>query len=158
MNFLARDTLYAFRPFAWFIDSVNAIPIDREGTGLAGVKETLRRLKRGEMVLMFPEGTRTRDGKIGPFRPGFTTLAVRGRAAVLPAAIEGAYDAWPRRQRLPGPATIHVHYGQPLLADEITEFSDADLIGEVERRVHACHALLCRRPTLAKRARRSRSF
>ncbi|HOU36076.1 MAG TPA: lysophospholipid acyltransferase family protein, partial [Candidatus Omnitrophota bacterium] len=61
MNFLARNTLFRSPLFAKLISSVNAIPIDREGGGLAGLKETLRRLKRGEMVLVFPEGTRTPD-------------------------------------------------------------------------------------------------
>ena len=79
MNYLARDTLFRFAPFRWLIHSVDAIPIDREGIGLNGIKESLRRLRRGEMVLIFPEGTRTRDGEIAPFKPGFTVLAARER-------------------------------------------------------------------------------
>ena len=95
MNYLARDTLFRFAPFGWLIHSVDAIPIDREGIGLGGIKEALKRLKRGEMVLIFPEGTRTHDGEIAPFRPGFTTLAVRSKAAILPVAIDGAFEAFP---------------------------------------------------------------
>jgi 1-acyl-sn-glycerol-3-phosphate acyltransferase len=152
MNYLARDTLFGFTPFAWLMLSLGAIPIDREGGGLAGIKETLRRLKRGAMVLMFPEGTRTRDGRIGPFRPGFTTMAVRGRAAVLPVAIEGAYHAWPKRRTFPGPGTIHVHYGPAISPEAVSEFSEAQLIAEAERRVRACHELLCRRPVFAGHA------
>ena len=71
LNYLARDTLFGFAPFRWLINSLDAIPIDREGLGLGGLKETLKRLKRGESVLMFPEGTRTRDGEVGRLRPGF---------------------------------------------------------------------------------------
>ena len=102
-------------------------------------------------MLMFPEGTRTRDGRIGRFRPGFTTIAKRGRAAVLPVAIEGAYQAWPRRRRFPGPGTIHVHYGPALLPEAVAELSEAELIAEAERRVRDCHDLLCRRPSLSGR-------
>ena len=51
MNYLARDTLFRFAPFGWLLQSVGAIKIDREGIGLGGIKESLRRLKRGEMVL-----------------------------------------------------------------------------------------------------------
>ena len=101
MNYLARDTLFRFAPFRWLIGSVDAIPIDREGIGLGGIKESLRRLKRGEMVLIFPEGTRTRDGQIAPFRPGFTALAVRSGAAILPVAVEGAFQVWPRWRSFP---------------------------------------------------------
>jgi len=142
LNFMARETLFAFKPFGWLIRSLDAFPIDREGTGLAGVKETLRRLKRGEMVLVFPEGTRTRDGEIAPFRPGFATLAVRGRAAIQPVAIEGAFDAWPRWNRFPGPGRIHIHFGCPLKPEEIEHLDERDLIAEAECRVRACQAVL----------------
>jgi len=63
MNFVARESLMTFRPFGWLIRSIGAIPIDRDGIGLSGIKESLKLLKRGEMVLIFPEGTRTPPGQ-----------------------------------------------------------------------------------------------
>jgi 1-acyl-sn-glycerol-3-phosphate acyltransferase len=144
MNYLARDTLFRFAPFGWLIGSVDAIPIDREGIGLGGIKEALRRLKRGEMVVIFPEGTRTADGQIAPFRPGFTTLAVRSGAAILPVAIDGAFQAWPRWKKWPGLGRIRVHYGAAILPDEIAGRDDHDLVAEVERRVRQCHVEACK--------------
>jgi 1-acyl-sn-glycerol-3-phosphate acyltransferase len=152
MNYMARDTLFGFAPFRWLIKSLDAIPIDREGLGLSGIKESLRRLKRGEMVVIFPEGTRTRDGRIGPFRPGFSTLAVRSRSAILPVAIEGAFAAWPRWHNLPRPGVIHVQYGPPILPEELAQFSEEELVAEVERRVRALHAEIAGRPGFAKRS------
>ncbi len=151
MSYLARDSLFRFAPFAWLIHSFGAIPIDREGLGLSGVKETLRRLKQGKMVLVFPEATRTRDGEIGRFKPGFASMAVRSNAAILPAAIEGAYQAWPRRRRFPGFGLIHVHFGRPLLPCEFGNRSERELVEEVERRVRECQALVRRRPVFARR-------
>ena len=119
MNYVARETLFRFAPFGWLIHSVGAIPIDREGIGLGGIKESLRRLKRGEMVLIFPEGTRSRDGEIAPFRPGFTALAVRSGAAILPVAIDGAFQVWPRWRKFPGRGRIRVRYGVPITPAEI---------------------------------------
>jgi len=145
MNYLARETLFGFAPFRWWIRSLDAIPIDREGIGLGGIKESLRRLKRGEMVLVFPEGTRTADGEIASFRPGFTALATRSGSAILPVAIEGAYAVWPRRRVLPRPGIIHVHYGSPILPDEIEGYDERDLLSEVHRRVRECHATLRQR-------------
>ncbi len=149
MNYLARSSLFGFPPFRWLINSLDAIPIEREGIGLGGIKESLRRLKRGEIVVMFPEGTRTPDGEIGPFHAGFTTLAVRSGAHILPVAIEGAHDAWPKRSRFPRRGTIHVHYGAPLAPAEIARLSDEDLQAEVRRRVAECLAVLRRHPQFA---------
>lgn len=153
MNYLARKTLFRFPPFRWLIESLDAIPLDTEGIGFGGLKETLRRLKRGEMVLVFPEGSRTWDGRIGPFQPGFATLAKRGRAVVLPVAIEGAFEAWPRWQRLPRPGMIRVHYGVPIPAEEVQQYGETELTAEIHRRVCECQSMLRQRPALARRAR-----
>jgi 1-acyl-sn-glycerol-3-phosphate acyltransferase len=135
MSYLARDTLFRFRPFGWLLHSVGVIPLNREGTGLAGIKEALRRLKRGEIVVVFPEGTRTHDGRVAPFRPGFTALAAHSGAAIVPAAIEGAFQVWPRWKKLPGLGRIRVHYGQPIPAAEVASRKERELLAEVERRV-----------------------
>jgi len=139
LNFLARDTLFAFAPFRLLIQSLDAIPIDRDGFGLAGIKETLRRLKYEESVLIFPEGTRTSDGEVAPLKPGFITLARRGNVQLLPLAIDGAYDAWPRRRLLPSLARIHIVIGRPLWAEEVQSLDDDALLAEVERRIRVCH-------------------
>jgi 1-acyl-sn-glycerol-3-phosphate acyltransferase len=149
MNYLARETLFRFAPLGWLIHSLDAIPIDRDGLGLNGIKESLRRLKRGEMVLIFPEGTRTRDGEVAAFRPGFTVLAARSKAWILPVAIEGAFDAWPRSQKLPGRGTIHVSYGKPIPPEEVASYDERELAAEVERRVRQCHAILRKHPAFA---------
>lgn len=142
MNYVARRTLFNFRPFGWFLKSIGAIPIDRDGIGLGGIKESLKLLKHGEMVLIFPEGTRTPDGEIKAFRPGFTTLAARSNAAILPVAVDGAYQAWPRTQKYPGFGRIRVHFGKPIPHSEIAGRDERDLLAEVERRVHECLATL----------------
>ena len=69
---MARKTLFDVFLFGRLIRYLESIPIDRDGLGISGIKETLRRLKRGEMVLIFPEGTRTLDGQVGSLKPGFS--------------------------------------------------------------------------------------
>ncbi|MGA2033023.1 MAG: lysophospholipid acyltransferase family protein [Thermoguttaceae bacterium] len=140
MNYLARKTLFGFAPFRWLIRSLDAIPIDRDGIGLGGLKESLRRLKRGEMVLIFPEGTRSGDGQVAAFRPGFTVLASRSGSAILPVAIDGAFAVWPRWRKFPGLGTIHVYFGPPLMPREIAGRDERELVAEIQRRVEECHA------------------
>ncbi|HPM79522.1 MAG TPA: lysophospholipid acyltransferase family protein [Candidatus Anammoximicrobium sp.] len=151
-NYLARDTLFRFGPFGWLIGFVNAIPIDREGGGIRGLKETLKRLKSGEMVLIFPEGTRSRDGNISPVKPGFLVLARRSRVPLLPVALDGAFDAWPRHALLPRPSVIRVCIGEPISPDFAATLNDDQLLAEVESRIRACHAE-ARRRRLSSRIR-----
>ncbi len=139
LNFVARETLFRFAGFAWLIHSLDAIPIDREGMGLGGLKETLTRLKKGEMVLLFPEGTRTPDGDVHPMKPGFCALARRGGAALVPAAIDGAFAVWPKSRRFPGRGQITIIFGQPLLSDQVVEMNERDLIEAIQQRVEECH-------------------
>jgi 1-acyl-sn-glycerol-3-phosphate acyltransferase len=141
LNYLARETLFAFAPFRLLIQSLDAIPIDREGLGLAGLKETLRRVKRGELVLIFPEGTRTPDGEVAPLKPGFSALAKRAKVPLVPVGIDGAYQAWPRKQLLPWLSTIHVHIGQPIPVEVAQAVDERELVAEVERRIRHCHEI-----------------
>ncbi len=138
MSSLARDTLFLVPLLRPLIKSLDAIPLDREGGGLAGLKETLRRLKKGDVVLVFPEGTRTPDGRLGSLKSGFCTLARRTGVPLQPMAIAGAFDAWPRRRLFPGQATIHVEFGQPLMPELIERLSDEQLVAEVHARIRAC--------------------
>jgi len=141
MNYLARQSLFRFAPFRWLIRSLDAIPIDRDGSGLSGLKETLRRLKRGEVVVVFPEGTRSTDGEIGVLKPGFGTLARRAKVPLLPAAIDGTFEAWPRNRVLPLPAAVVVQFGTPIWPPEIAAKDDSELVVLVEKRLRAAQRL-----------------
>lgn len=139
LNYLARLTLFRFAPFRLLIQFLDAIPLDRDGLGLAGLRESIRRIKRGEAVLLFPEGTRTPDGSLLPLQPGFCALARRGNVALLPIGFDGAFEAWPRTAKLPRASTIHLCIGEPLSPAEIRDLDDKSLIREVERRMCACY-------------------
>jgi 1-acyl-sn-glycerol-3-phosphate acyltransferase len=138
MNFLARDTLFSFSPLGRLIASLDAIPIDRDGTGLSGLKETLRRLKRGELVLIFPEGTRSADGTLQPLKPGFTTVARRSGVPIVPVTIDGGFEAWPRDRRWPWFAPIQVEIGRPILLAEMTDVDERALLEIVSQRMQEC--------------------
>jgi 1-acyl-sn-glycerol-3-phosphate acyltransferase len=140
LNYLARKSLFRFPPFRWLIEFLDAIPLEHTGLGIGGLKECLRRFKHGEMVLIFPEGTRTRDGSVQAFQPGFLTLARRGAVAVLPVGLDGAFDAWPRDALLPRLARIRVCVGEPFTAEQIKGLDDTQFLRQLEDRVRQCHA------------------
>ena len=118
-NYLARDTLFRNPLFGRLIRSVNAFPVKRGEGDIGAMKEILRRLRDGKLVLIFPEGTRTRDGSIGPINPNSMAVAKRAGVAVVPAVIDGAFEAWPRSQLLPSPRSLYVTYGKAISPEEV---------------------------------------
>jgi 1-acyl-sn-glycerol-3-phosphate acyltransferase len=140
MNYLARDSLMRVPLLSQLITFLDAIPIDREGGGLSGLKETLKRLKAGELVLIFPEGTRTYDGEVAPLKPGFIAVARRSRLPLVPVGLDGAYQAWPRTAKFPRPTRLAVVIGEPIGPEAVAEMNDEDLLAELEQRILTCHA------------------
>jgi 1-acyl-sn-glycerol-3-phosphate acyltransferase len=138
LNYLARQDLFSHRRFGALIQWFDAIPVERDGLGIGGVKETLKRLKRGELVLMFPEGTRTVDGQVGPLKPGFCLLARRAQVPLIPVGIDGAYDAWPRQQKLPRWASLRLCAGKPITPEEYGLMNDDELVAELRERMIEC--------------------
>ncbi|GAA2093511.1 hypothetical protein GCM10009841_03330 [Microlunatus panaciterrae] len=106
----------------------NAFPVDRTGLrGKTGVATGL--LDEGVPLLLFPEGTRSRDGQIAPFKPGAAALCISRGVPCLPTAIVGATEAMPRDSRWPrrGRPPIYLVFGDPLVAEAdetAAEFSD----------------------------------
>jgi 1-acyl-sn-glycerol-3-phosphate acyltransferase len=100
LTYLARSTLFDQPLLAPVIRYFDAVPIDR-GFGKEGLQTVLGELARGKAVLMFPEGERTHDGTLQPLKPGVSLLVKRVRCPIVPAAVAGVFDAWPRHRPLP---------------------------------------------------------
>jgi 1-acyl-sn-glycerol-3-phosphate acyltransferase len=121
VSFMARDTLFRIPLFGRFIMKLRAFPVRRGGADRKAVREAVDRLKAGEALLVFPEGTRTRDGRLGRLRSGTSMLAYRARAPIVPAAIKGAFEAWPRTRKLFRFRPISITYGRPIAPPERSE-------------------------------------
>lgn len=98
---MARASLFRFRPFGALLRLLDARPVERGQGDRAAIRLMLAELEAGRCVLIFPEGTRSHDGAVGPFKAGALMLARRTGACIVPVAIEGAYDAWPRHRPRP---------------------------------------------------------
>lgn len=105
LTYLARQTLFDHPLLARIIRHYWAVPIDR-GFGKEGLQTVLRELDRERAVLMFPEGERTHTGELQPLKPGVSLLIKRVTCPIVPAAVAGVYDAWPRSSKLPTPGPL----------------------------------------------------
>lgn len=116
MHFMARRTLFRHPVFRAIIVSYNAFAIERDSADVKGVKEAIRRLETGCILLVFPEGTRTEDGSVGRMKPGIGMLAERAAVPIVPVLIDGAYEALPKGARFPRlcKGRISVVFGKPL--------------------------------------------
>lgn len=129
VSYMARDSLFRNFAFGWLIHSVNAFPVKRNAADVGAIKEALRRLKQGRLVLLFGEGTRTRDGRIAPLESGIVMLARRAQVPVIPVTIDGAFEAWPRHHKLCQLGTIGVIYGQSMSPERIKCLGDEAAAG-----------------------------
>jgi 1-acyl-sn-glycerol-3-phosphate acyltransferase len=112
--YLARATLFNFAPMAWLLRNWNVVPVDRDGGSGAGLRVILERLHTGSAIILFPEGTRTRDGKLQPARSGIGLIVIKSNEPVVPVRVFGTYEAYGRHRRLPLPRRVAVKYGEPM--------------------------------------------
>jgi 1-acyl-sn-glycerol-3-phosphate acyltransferase len=111
ISYLARDTLFSKPLLGSYIRRLNAVPVNREGGGGPGLKAILDRLNSGSGIILFPEGTRTHDGKLQPAKSGIGLIVAKSTAPVVPVHIHGSYEAWGRHHALPRPRKITVRFG-----------------------------------------------
>ena len=133
MNYMARDSLFRTPGFKQLIESLNAFPVRRGTADTGAIKEAMRRIKKGHQIVVFPEGTRTHDGKIGPFLPGVALLSQRAAEWTVPVLIDGAFEAWPRSQKLPRIGNVTVQYAPPIHRSEARSYDTEQFIQRVRR-------------------------
>ena len=119
INYLAREDLFDFPVMGWVLRHWQVVPVDREGGGAAGLRAILDRLLKGGAIILFPEGTRTRDGKLQPARSGIGLTVIKSTAPVVPVRVFGTFEAYGRHQRLPRPRRVAVKYGQPMNFEQL---------------------------------------
>ena len=114
ISYLARESLFRFPVIGWVLRKWDAVPVDRDGGGAAGLRAILDRLIDGAGIILFPEGTRTRDGNFLPARSGIGLVVIKSTAPVVPVRVFGSYEAYGRHMSLPRPRKVVVKFGPPM--------------------------------------------
>lgn len=119
LYFMARSTLFRPRWFGWLLHKVHARPVAR-GKGPEQDWDLFVKLVReGKVLLVFPEGTRSEDGKLQRGKSGFGRLAHMSQVPVYPAYIQGSYSAWPKSGKYRCWRPVSVHFGEAVLLEDL---------------------------------------
>lgn len=123
--YLARKTLLKWPFFGPLFPAMNVIPVERDGNDMSALREVIKKVKEGNAVLLFPEGTRSLDGDLQPARAGIGLVIAKTGAPVLPMRIFGAYEAFPKKARRFQLSQISVVIGEPIhfSVEEISDTS-----------------------------------
>jgi 1-acyl-sn-glycerol-3-phosphate acyltransferase len=114
LDYMAKTELFRVPGFGGLIRRLNAHPVDRTRSDSTALRLALRLLGAGRAVLVFPEGTRQTEGRLGPARAGAGMLAALSGAPVVPVYVEGSGRALPRGAVVPRPTRVRVTFGTPL--------------------------------------------
>ena len=129
LRYLAKESLFRVPLLGFLIRTQGALPVAREDSQRAGavMKLLLALLKEGECVLLFPEGSRTEDGRLKPLEAGVAYLSVKTGVPVLPVYVKGSFEAWPKGKALPRPSKLKLSISRLI-------YPDPDMSNERERR------------------------
>jgi 1-acyl-sn-glycerol-3-phosphate acyltransferase len=111
---MAKAELFDIPVLSGFIRRTHAFPVHRGRADGAALRRGIRLLRKGEVLLVFPEGTRSADGRLTELEFGAAFIAMQAQAQVVPVAIVGADRLLPRGKPILLPAKLRVRFGPPL--------------------------------------------
>ncbi len=115
-KWLAKKELFSIPVLGWGMTAVGYISIDRAGTRetVEAMNKAARKIREGMSVVIFPEGSRSPDGSIQPFKKGGFTLAIKSKVPIVPVAIAGSREIIPKDKWTVSPGDIRIRIGQPI--------------------------------------------
>src|SRR3989304_10612017 len=113
-DFMAKKELFAIPVIGFLFQKLSSFPIDREKVDRAGLREAVKRLRSGRMIAIYPEGTRSRDGRLHAGKPGVGMVVRMSGKKVVPVVIQGTDKALPPGRWLARPNPVTDNFGRPL--------------------------------------------
>ena len=134
-RWMAKKELFGIPLFGWGMRLAGYIPVDRSGgrKAMKSLDEAAQRIADGTSVIIFPEGTRSRDGEVHPFKAGGMILAIKSKVPLVPVAICGTFHVQPKSKLLARPGRVVIRIGKPIA----TEIYSTKQKQELADRLHA---------------------
>jgi 1-acyl-sn-glycerol-3-phosphate acyltransferase len=150
LRFIAKKQLGAIPLFGWAMRAGRFIFIDRQNPASArrSIDEAAERIRSGQSVVVFPEGTRSRDGRLGAFKKGGFHLAVSSGADIVPVAIRGSREVMPRGSALIRAGDVSIEIDEPI-ATATLSIDDREALSALVQRVHGRIAAMLGEPEVS---------
>ncbi len=122
LSFMAKDSLFSFKPFGWFLKKFGVFPVKRGAGDIGAVKKAIEIVETGNALVMFPEGTRNRtEEPVLEFKNGAALIAKKGNALIVPFAISGKYRWLSKKTVTFGTPINLTQYGEKPDLKQVTE-------------------------------------
>jgi 1-acyl-sn-glycerol-3-phosphate acyltransferase len=131
IRFIAWDGLFKIPGFAWLLRALGAVPVSQQNKNSAAslLRDVMDFIKNGYSVLIFPEGERSPDGRLLPFEGGVALISSKTDTPIVPAWIDGTFEAYPLSKKIPRPRKVVITFGEPIFPSALP-----DGMSEKERR------------------------
>jgi len=145
-KWLAKKELFSIPILGWAMDAVGYIPIDRGGSRetVKAINKAARKIQEGMCLVIFPEGSRSPDGSIQPFKKGGFTLAIKSKAPIVPIAIAGSREIMPKDKLALCSGEIRVRIGRPIETGHCCMRDRSTLVQRVSEAISSQFALIAR--------------
>jgi 1-acyl-sn-glycerol-3-phosphate acyltransferase len=145
-KWIAKRSLFYVPFFGWIMKRAGYISLDRENPreALKAIRDAARKIREGTSIIIFPEGTRSKDGSLLPFKAGGFSLAFRAKVPIVPIGIQGTHRLQPKgsfvaREK----GVVSIRLGKPVQVEELTRSAKERVMDEVRteiERLMACRA------------------
>lgn len=142
-RYVADTEMFKKPILKWYLPLTGGIPIRRGGGGSDMIDISCKVLNNGDLMILYPEGTRTRTGHSGRARTGIVVIAKKTGVPIVPCRISGTYECWPYSSVWPKPGPIQVSFGEPIRwnPDKIDLNDREDMARKAEEVMDAIQAL-----------------
>jgi 1-acyl-sn-glycerol-3-phosphate acyltransferase len=143
LHYMTWDKVFEIPGLGFIARLFGAFPVKLEGTDTAAQREAVELLRRGKPLVIFPEGGRTRTGRVMPFKMGAFRLALTHGVPIVPVAIEGAWGIWPASRLLPRPGKLTIKYFPAIPVEAVPEgIGNAELKARARQLANKTHDIV----------------
>ena len=135
--YLAKKEVFKYPIFGFGIGLMGVVPVDRSNTKSAveSARLATENLRRGKSYVVYPEGTRSPDGRVLPFKKGAFMMAIEAGVPVVPVTISGGTQIMPKAQVKVYPSTVHITIHEPISTKEYSKDNVHELIAKARAKI-----------------------